>query len=344
MFQNRIAGKRDFSKISYALGLFGGSLIYFICIGTQPARFPEDNVAEQWRWSLLGISAMCAAGTVVWPHRTFLILFVLIPVLGILSNIIYCANSQNWQNAGVTDPFPSTLISVGYFMWLGWSAGVEQANKLTEQDATQYTRLWQSYISQPGFQEALTNLWTSWQAVQAKAVVVPKMQTASSLCRLFIQADQLNDLIGYILFALSNRFGGEFYNCQTKKTNRALQKVFRSYQGDWRKLCDLCRCSIVFYDTISLAAFLQAVSQHPELVVVKASDDKMRLRENFDAGISGGYRDIQLSMKLINAQTRTMGIHDHIAEVQIHLDAIFRQKRDGGGHHIYVKARNLSGS
>ena len=73
-----------------------------------------------------------------------------------------------------------------------------------------------------------------------------------------------------------------------------------------------------------------------------SNDDKMRLREDFDATKSGGYRDVQLAVRLNNAETRARGAHELLAEVQLHLRDVADLKSDGG-HANYVLRRNLGG-
>ena len=181
--------------------------------------------------------------------------------------------------------------------------------------------------------------------MQDAAVYAPKRQEdASTLNTLFLHADDLNDLLGHRLFELARIHGGDFSPAETKKTNRALQKVFRSYGGDWRKLCDLCRASIMFTDVDQMAACLRAIGDYPEIQVIKAADEKMRLRDDYDSKQSGGYRDVQLCVRLDNAHTRAKGLHTHLAEVQLHLKEMMDIKKGGGGHKNYIRARNLKGS
>jgi hypothetical protein len=122
-----------------------------------------------------------------------------------------------------------------------------------------------------------------------------------------------------------------------------LQKVFRSYRGDWRRLGDLCRTSLVFDALAQLEACLRAIGADAELQVLHAGDAKMRLREGFDAAaLSGGYRDIQLCVRLNSAEARARGVHEHLCEVQLHFAPIIALK-SGGGHKNYVLCRNLGG-
>ena len=124
---------------------------------------------------------------------------------------------------------------------------------------------------------------------------------------------------------------------------RALQKVHRSYSGDWARLADLCRTSLVFASIPQMEACLRAIGADTELEVVRAGDDKMRLREGFDAAaLSGGYRDIQLCVRLNTAEARARGVHEHLCEVQLHFAPIIALK-SSGGHQMYVLRRNLRG-
>jgi hypothetical protein len=236
------------------------------------------------------------------------------------------------------------VMALGWYMFLGRRRAVFLAESVCKEDAKKYDELWDRLLREkPGFRESLCELWEEWKRVQSKAVKVPKRQEGTmTMCGLFLQADEVNELLGAKLLELSRLVHGEFQGSQTKKTDRALQKVFRSYAGDWRKLCDLCRASIKFDDVKQMADCLRAINEHPEIVVVKSHDDKMRLREGYDASCSGGYRDIQLCVKLVNEHTKDRRLHTHLCELQLHLKDIAALKKSGG-HSRYVKARNLKG-
>ena len=47
-------------------------------------------------------------------------------------------------------------------------------------------------------------------------------------------------------------------------------------------------------------------------------------------------------MRLNTPEARARGVHEHLAEVQLHLAPIIALK-SGGGHKTYVLRRNLSG-
>ena len=172
----------------------------------------------------------------------------------------------------------------------------------------------------------------------------PKRQAAADLHDLFCEADALNDVLHAKLWDLCEAHGGHFHRADVKAEARALQKVHRTYRDDWTKLCDLCRGSLVFDSLPPMEACLRAIGADEELLVLRVGDDKMRLREDFDAAaLSGGYRDIQLCVRLDNAETRARGVHQHRAEVQLHLSSVLALKSQGGGHKNYVLCRNLRG-
>ena len=61
------------------------------------------------------------------------------------------------------------------------------------------------------------------------------------------------------------------------------------------------------------------------------------------ATLTGGYRDIQLTVRLNSAESRNRQVHEHVAELQLHLAPLYNLKT-GGGHQNYVMCRNLSGA
>ena len=118
--------------------------------------------------------------------------------------------------------------------------------------------------------------------------------------------------------------------------------MFRSYGGDWRRLSDLVRASLVFHKVHDLAACLRAIAEDEEVRIVPAGNGKMRLRTDFDAATTGGYRDVQLTVTLRSEEALRRGVAEHRAEVQLHLAPIHALKSEGG-HRLYVLSRNMSG-
>lgn len=77
---------------------------------------------------------------------------------------------------------------------------------------------------------------------------------------------------------------------------------------------------------------------HPDIVALSMSQSKMRFDEQFDAeALSGGYRDVQIAVRLDTEWTRDHGLDKILCEVQLHLSSIYHAKTHGGGHKAYVQ-------
>jgi hypothetical protein len=318
----------------------------------------------QWTWltAVAALVALAMTGISTHPRRTFEILFVLFPCLLVLAGSPMAATDyQRFKGrseigvgpfallnifSGACSFIAPALAGIGAYFWAGRRHALAEARRMADEDAARYTRLWEDQLlPTAGFREALRSLEEgAWREVQGKALRLPKRQlSAPSLHALLVQADELNDLLQAKLHDVCVAHGGEPHACGIKTEARALQKVFRSYQGDWRRLGDLCRTSLVFQTIQQLEVCLRAIGTDTELEVIAAGDEKMRLREGFDAAVmSGGYRDIQLCVRLNTAEARARGVHEHLAEVQLHFAPVIALK-SGGGHKNYVLRRNLSG-
>ena len=135
-----------------------------------------------------------------------------------------------------------------------------------------------------------------------------------------------------------------------------MQKVHRSYGEkklpgklakivNWRRLTDLCRTSLVFTSLSAMAECLDAIAADSEIKVVRVNNNKMRFRRDYDATLTGGYRDVQLTIKLESPEAKNRGkgaVCRHLAEVQLHLVEFYRLKQEGG-HRVYVERRNMTG-
>jgi hypothetical protein len=325
-----------------------------------------------------GLSNVPLAVTATHPHHSFGLVFVAFPALGTLSYLSFALDyARFWTRVRGVAWFAAVFGS-GTFMWRRRAHALEKANKLDKEDTMRYVTLWNdTLLRQPCFRDELRELREAWGAVQAGAA--HEAATAKSMCQcppqhtssrrsgrarnsscecgvprqqsdrsgvgaLFREADALNDLLHAKLHELCTAHSGEFHRSDVKTEARALQKVFRTYGGRWWRLSDLCRSSLVFETVPQMAACLRAIGNDDELKVVPSNEIKMRLREDFDAPkLTGGYRDVQLTVLFDNAKTRERGVHRHLAEVQLHLGSILELKSDSG-HANYVLRRNLRGN
>ena len=137
----------------------------------------------------------------------------------------------------------------------------------------------------------------------------------------------------------------KFHPGPVKTTKRALVKLFRSYDEDVGRLCDLCRCSLVFEDVVSLVEGLKGICRDEEVEVQSCNPLKQRFAIGYDDALSAGYRDVQLSIKLKSKENLANGAAcaNHLCEVQLHLKSFYERKGQGGHKH-YKTARNLRGN
>lgn len=324
------------------------------CLGTYATSHTIGCINTRnypWQWALMnGATALknvFVAGIATHPRRTFDIVAGVIPFFEIL-NVVPMALTDPKLFDGIIVGGAMTsalLFGIGTYIFIGRSRALLIARRLADDDAARYVRLWEQLLHPEVFREKLLLLEDAWREVQNGALDVPKRQLdAPSLHALLVQADELNDLLQAKMYDLCTAHGGEHKVCGIKAEARALQKVFRSYGGDWRRLGDLCRTSLVFHDLASMEACLRAIGTDPELQVARVGDAKMRLRESYDAAaLSGGYRDIQLCVRLDTAEARARGVATHLCEVQLHFAPIIALK-SSGGHKTYVLCRNLSGN
>jgi hypothetical protein len=139
--------------------------------------------------------------------------------------------------------------------------------------------------------------------------------------------------------------GGEGYDERgvlPKRRARAIEKVFRIYGGDATRLRDMVRSSLVFERVAEVTKCLEIILRDKRVTVVEI---KNRFASTYDANTeSCGYRDVQLKLTLDEAlfdpsQLR-LGFHEHVCEVQLHLQGIYELKNDEG-HRRYVEYRNM---
>ena len=87
---------------------------------------------------------------------------------------------------------------------------------------------------------------------------------------------------------------------------------------------------------------MEALTKDPEINIVKMKSTKMRFSEHYDAHLSAGYRDVQISICINTEWTCRMGLDRMILEVQLH-DKAFYDKKMHGGHEGYTQRRNQLG-
>jgi hypothetical protein len=131
----------------------------------------------------------------------------------------------------------------------------------------------------------------------------------------------------------AKKHGGKRKGDRVKDPKRALQKTFRSYGGDSRKLCDLARTTIVFDSFDNMADCLQAIIKSGKPMYRKISDkeqNRFHPRYTKEKGNVDGYRDMQLRI----------GIDGHVCEIQMHFHPVYKLK-NAETQNNYTKFRDL---
>ena len=92
---------------------------------------------------------------------------------------------------------------------------------------------------------------------------------------------------------------------------------------DFSRLLDLCRQSIMFEDVSDIVSCVAYMSSDPEVSILRI---KNRLDPNYNAGVSAGYRDVGVNLRLVCDETRIFGLHAHVCEVQLLLSSFAKLK------------------
>ena len=122
-----------------------------------------------------------------------------------------------------------------------------------------------------------------------------------------------------------------------KRRKRAIQELWRTYRGDAARLIDLCRSSITVETTEDLAACLKAILEDPECAVLQI---KNRFTASHDSRTTAGYRNVSLSLIIVDRFTMTQGIDAHVCELQLGFGPFEFLKKFLNGHRRYVEFRD----
>jgi len=264
--------------------------------------------------------------------------------------IFYCGMTLTFTVAAIVlSAYPETTAMAGFMAFhsanllLKRLDAIALANRIIAKDADAYEVLWRAKCAAPGATESFKALGEAWAEVMGVAVDELKEQPAAfrTVEALFNACDRLNELFTLKLLAICEAHGGVFHRANVKGEERALQKVYRSYKGNFRRLTDLNRCGLCFDSFDQMAACLRAIGAHPDIVVLSMDERKMRFNEAYDATLSSGYRDINITVRINTNWTRMQGLAGILCEVQLHDAGYYHRKSTGGGHQAYVEHRNM---
>ena len=139
----------------------------------------------------------------------------------------------------------------------------------------------------------------------------------------------------YVQKQWCNPYDGRHIPAPIKTPQRCYQKVSRAYGGEFSRLVDILRATIVFRTVDNLIRAVTAISQDANVNILKV---KNRFSMNFveQGGLQSGYRDVCI---LLYGHRLTEGM---IVEVQLNLVETFAIKSDEG-HRLYKIARDSIG-
>ena len=224
-------------------------------------------------------------------------------------------------------------------------AGVERFTPLLLQTVSKYDAAFEGQMNQAG-EGSLERIGALCEAVSAKGRTLrqrlPSALPCTSLATLMLMLD-LAIQAGPNLLGLAQETAAAVGNegvevmmppKPTKGLPRALQKTLEEYEGDYTRLVDYARITLVFEELSKLEgalAWLLATERAPRFVAVRTKD---RLSRSWNAEMSGGNRDVML-----NGWLDLGGGRRFIVEVQLHLRCLYALKSDL--HVLYAGARVL---
>ena len=241
-----------------------------------------------------------------------------------------------------------------------YRATLRRAHEMARGDASSYDEIWKTFVADESKIKALLGLVDAYKAAMAGAEKRSKRQAAASVGDLFEEAHVLQPLVVAKAEAISGEAGVAYGS--TKTVARAFQKAWRSYGGDYRRLCDVVRVSIAFESVDELTACLERIVADDELELIPQGLEKCRFDPEYAPNGPGkfvGYRDLQLGARFRSDATRAQGLDQHVIEMQLHLRVFEKIKkglvtvglpvhttnladwRMGSGHRTYVSCRNL---
>jgi hypothetical protein len=92
---------------------------------------------------------------------------------------------------------------------------------------------------------------------------------------------------------------------------------------DVSRLVDVCRQTVVFKKVEGITACISLIAADPEVRVMRI---KNRLDPAYDARRSAGYRDVAVNLQIVSAQTKELGIDNHVCELQLMLQEVAELK------------------
>ena len=130
-----------------------------------------------------------------------------------------------------------------------------------------------------------------------------------------------------------------------KSVERGTLKVDSVYEGDVSRVLDVCREMIVFESIKDMTDCLHALSNDPELSVVRIKSSMTKAGLN--PAVPMGLHFISVNLRIHNAQTKRLAVSGHVCEVLLMLRSSAELltpelKKDYARHRNFVSMFNLT--
>ena len=251
----------------------------------------------------------------------------------------FCSDDNTFDNAmeSVVKPFWRHVIGM-YAQALASPKALAQVrsllSQLSELYETAYDGIFLTQV-QDGDADAFGKFRKQIDKMMESINATPISQPTTDIEQLYDSAHAAYPQYNQICMDIAQKTGGEFTPAPIKHVYRAIEKTALRADETRRFECsnvyDVVRGALV-YDTISeVLVGLKEVCKR--FIVVRI---KNRFVPVGQAGLSGGWRDVVINMKIEGDRSK------HILEVQIHLRSLLKVRSSLGGHFIYAKYRALS--
>ena len=175
------------------------------------------------------------------------------------------------------------------------------------------------------------------QAFCLQPILISRIKAWALASGGYLCCSQPGGALEYVRFGA--REGVDFRWGKLKSVNRAIEKAIRCHGQDVSRLLDVCRQMIAFDGFSDLSACLGLMASDPHVQILRV---KNRLDPDYDSSVSGGYRDVNVNLRIRSPAAALVGADSHVCEVQLLLRGMALLKSDEG-HRNYVSSRNLRG-
>mmetsp|Transcript_5348 Transcript_5348/g.12892 ORF Transcript_5348/g.12892 Transcript_5348/m.12892 type:complete len:815 (-) Transcript_5348:138-2582(-) len=221
---------------------------------------------------------------------------------------------------------------------------VTRAKALIAEDVKSYQALWRDVCKNPEVVDVLNSLVVlctnknGWEKDIRQRD--EKRRPLTDLSQIFAQAWAVDPELGRKIVEWAHEVGARRHvqHAKVKSADRAIQKVHRSYAGDPSRLLDLTRRTIILKTIEAIMTCVTIIRKDPEVKV-------LRIKNRLAPGsyVDTGYRDVNISLQVQTDDTKALGAHLHVCEVQLILQDFYELKTSKG-HKAYVEFRNLTGT